>query len=96
MTRQNKRLALILTSALALLLMPAIARQLSNEITWTTLDFVVVGVLLLVTALLCEVVIRMTKSMKARIILCCVVLLACLATWIELAVGLFGSPLAGS
>jgi len=96
MTRQNKRLVLTLTSTLALLLISAIATQLSSEITWTTLDFVVMGVLLLATGLLCEVVIRMTKSMKVRIILCCVVLLACLATWIELAVGLFGSPLAGS
>ena len=96
MLRHNKRLVLILASALSLLLLPFIAMQISSEINWTTLDFVVMGVLLLATGLLCEMVMRMKKSIKTRVILCSVVLLVFLVTWMELAVGLLGTSLGGS
>jgi hypothetical protein len=56
----------------------------------------VAGVLLLGTGLLCELVMRKVKNIKTRLAICGVILLALLIIWIELAVGLFGSPFAGS
>ena len=53
-------------------------------------------VLLLGTGLLCELVMRKVKKMNYRIALCAALLVALLLTWIELAVGLFGTPFAGS
>lgn len=93
---KNKRLIIILTTAGVLLLVPLIAMQFTNEVDWKLGDFLVMGVLLLGTGLLCEIVIRRTKSIKQRIIFCGVILFALLIVWAELAVGLFGTPLAGS
>lgn len=96
MMMQNKRLVGILLTVAFLLLLPFVAMQFSTEVNWSAGDFVVAGVLLLGTGLLCELVLRKVKTTRNRIILVGVVLLAFLLLWIELAVGIFGSPIAGS
>jgi len=70
--------------------------QFTNEVNWSAMDFVVAGVLLLGTGLSIEFVIRKVKTRKNRIIICGIILLVLLLLWIELAVGLFGSPIAGN
>jgi ABC-type cobalt transport system substrate-binding protein len=79
-----------------ILLIPLIAMQFTNEVNWTLMDFVAAGVLLLGTGLAIEFVIRKVKNVKHRIIICVVLLLILLIIWAELAVGIFGSPIAGS
>ncbi|WP_218917218.1 permease prefix domain 2-containing transporter [Niabella ginsenosidivorans] len=96
MSLQNKRLILILVAVPTLLLIPLMAMQFSTGVDWKILDFVIMGVLLLGTGLLCEFVLRKVKSTKGRIIFCGIVLLAFLLVWAELAVGIFGTPFAGS
>jgi hypothetical protein len=54
------------------------------------------GILLLVTGLLCELVLRRVKSLTNRIIICGIVLFTLFLVWAELAVGIFGTPFAGS
>ena len=54
------------------------------------------GFLLLVTGLSSEVVLRKFKDTKQRILIVGVVLLAFFLVWAELAVGIFGTPFAGS
>ena len=93
---KNKRLSVILTAAAILLLIPLIAMQFTNEVDWKALDFAVMGGLLCGTALLCELVMRKVKKIKYRIIICGSVLLIFFLIWAELAVGIFGTPLAGS
>jgi len=93
---ENKRLIGIVLTVVVLLLIPLIAMQFTNEVNWTLSDFVVAGALLLVTGFICEIVIRKVKKTNHRIILCGVILAALLLIWIELAVGIFGTPLAGS
>jgi len=95
MTAQNKRLMLILAGVPSLLLIPLIAMQFSKEVDWKILDFIIMGVLLLGTGLLFELVLRKVKSTKGRILLCGAVLLVFLLIWVELAVGIFGTPFAG-
>jgi hypothetical protein len=95
MTVQNKRLMLILAAVPTILLIPLIAMQFSNGVDWKILDFVIMGILLLGTGLLCELVLRKVKSTKGRIILCGAVLFSFLLIWAELAVGIFGTPFAG-
>lgn len=95
MTTQNKRLMLILAGVPALLLIPLIAMQFSNDVDWKISDFTIMGVLLLGTGLLCEFVLRKVRSFKGRMLLCGAVLLAFLLIWAELAVGIFGTPFAG-
>lgn len=92
----NKRLIIILTAIVILLLIPFIAMQFTDEVNWTIADFVIMGILLTGTGLLIELVIRKIKGIKYRIILLVTVLLAFLLIWAELAVGIFGTPFAGS
>ena len=96
MTLQNKRLILILTAVPVLLLIPLIAMKFSADVDWNIRDFLIMGALLLGTGLLCELVLRTVKSTKSRIIFCAIVLFIFLLVWAELAVGIFGSPFAGS
>jgi hypothetical protein len=96
MTTENKRLIGIVLTVAVLLLDPFIAMQFTTEVNWTLSDFIIAGVLLLGTGLLCELVLRKVKKTEHRIALCAVLLLALFLVWVELAVGLFGTPFAGS
>ncbi|RIA09539.1 hypothetical protein OE09_1377 [Flavobacteriaceae bacterium MAR_2010_72] len=93
---KKKRLSIILLAVPALLLIPFIAMQFSDEVAWSGFDFVVMGILLLVTGLLCELVLRKVTKTNHRILICLGILLLFLLVWAEMAVGIFGSPLAGS
>ncbi|MBS4012673.1 MAG: hypothetical protein KGZ97_02775 [Bacteroidetes bacterium] len=93
---KNKRLIIILSAVFILLLIPLVAMQFTNEVDWKIFDFIIMGVLLLGTGLLCELVIRKVKSVKYRLIICGAILLVFFLIWAELAVGLFGTPFAGS
>jgi len=96
MIMQNKRLIGIMITVVLLLLIPLIAMQFIDEVNWTLLDFVVAGVLLLATGLICELVIRKVNKIEHRIAICLTILTALLLIWAELAVGIFGTPLGGT
>lgn len=96
MITQNQRLTGILLTAALLLLIPFIAMQFTSEVNWTLFDFVVAGVLLFGTGLILELIMRKVKQTRHRITLCIVIILALLVVWVELAVGIFGTPFAGS
>ena len=96
MLTQNKRFAGILLTVVFLLLIPFTAMQFTNEVKWSLFDFVIMGGLLLGTGILCELVLRNVKSIKNRIILITILLVALFLVWAELAVGIFGTPFSGS
>lgn len=91
---KNKRVTAIVITVALLLLIPLIAMQFTNEVNWTLFDFVAAGVLLLGTGLLCELVIRKVTNIKYRIAICAALLAALILVWLQLAVGIFGTPLA--
>ena len=93
---QNKRFIGIVATVGLLLLIPLIATQFTDEVNWTPSDFVVMGILLLGTGVMCELVMRKVKKMEHRIIICGALLVALFLIWVELAVGIFGTPFAGS
>lgn len=93
---QNKRLAGIIFTAALLLLVPLVAMQFTSEVKWSFFDFLVAGFLLFGTGLLLELILRKVKTIRQRIILCVVLFIALALIWAELAVGIFGTPLAGS
>jgi hypothetical protein len=96
MSLKNKRVIGIFLAVGILLLVPLIAMQFSKEVNWSLFDFVVAAVLLLGTGFLCELVIRKVKKVQHRIAICAVLLVVLFLIWVELAVGLFGTPFAGS
>lgn len=93
---KNTRVIIILITVAVLLLIPFIAMQFTAEVNWSLFDFIIAAVLLLGSGLLIEFVLRIIKSKQSRIILCIVILLALFLIWAELAVGIFGTPFAGS
>ncbi len=96
MMMQTKRLEAILLTVALLLLVPFIAMQFTDEVNWSLFDFVAAGILLLTTGLLCELVLRKVKKIEHRIILCLVILGVLFLIWVELAVGILGTPLSGN
>ncbi len=96
MIMQNKRLIGIVLTVALLLLIPLVAMQFTDEVNWSLSDFVVMGVLLLGTGLMCELVMRKVNKIKYRIAICGALLAVLVIIWIELAVGILGTPFAGS
>lgn len=96
MIMKNNRLIFILLSVAFLLLIPLIAMQFTNEISWTPFDFIIAGILLLGTGLIFDLVIRNIKNIKYQIAISVAVLIILLLIWAELAVGIFSSPISGS
>lgn len=93
---KNKRLLIIILIVGALLLIPLIAMQFSDEVAWSSFDFLIAGILLLSTGLAIELVLRKIYTTKNRVIVCGIILAILLLIWAELAVGIFGTPFAGS
>lgn len=87
---------LVWVGAVALLALPAIAMLFTAEVNWGPEDFAVGGVLLLGTAFVLDRVLGSGWSRRTMLVAAATVLLGLLLIWTELAVGLFGSPLAGS
>lgn len=96
MITQNKRVLGILLAVALLLMIPLIAMQFTNEMKWKLPDFLIMGTLLLGTGFLCEFVMRKVKKIQHRFYIIEAVLLALFLIWAELAVGIFGTPFAGS
>lgn len=93
---KNKRLLFLLLLAVGLLLVPLIAMQFDEQIKWSGFDFLIGGILLFGTAFLLEFVFRKVRTLRYRIIFGIAILLALLLVWAELAVGIFGTPFAGT
>ena len=70
--------------------------QLTDEVEWSLFDFIIMGTLLLITGLMGEIIFKKVKKYKHRVILYVVVSIIFLLIWAELAVGIFGTPFAGS
>jgi len=71
---KNKRLKIILAAVPVLLLIPLIAMQFTDEVIWTGIDFIIMGILLLSVGILCEIALRKIIKIKYRVIFCATVL----------------------
>ncbi len=96
MTANNNRLTIILLAAGLLLLLPLVAMQFTNEVNWTVSDFMIAGILLFGTGGLIELTIRKINQVSLRVWVIFGILLVLFLVWAELAVGIFGTPFAGS
>jgi len=93
---KNKRLINVLLTTAILLLIPLIAMQFTDEVNWTLSDFVVAAMLLLGTGLIYELVLRNINNLRYRIAICGALLFALIMIWVELAVGILGTPFSGN
>lgn len=93
---QNKRIVVMALVIAAILLTPLVAMQFTREVNWDGFDFAVAAVLLIGTAAVFEVVARKVRSVTYRAAIGVAILAALLVVWAELAVGVFGTPIAGT
>ncbi len=94
---QKKRNLVELYMAPALVLcIPLVGNLISSEINWSGYDFLIAGVILWSTAGLIHLILSRVAKFPLRIMFCCVMLLVIALIWIELAVGIFGTPLGGN
>jgi hypothetical protein len=70
--------------------------QFTDEVNWSPFDFAIMGVLLLGTGLIIELVFRNVQKTGYRVAIVLAVLAVFFLIWAELAVGIFGTPFAGS
>ncbi|TDN84749.1 hypothetical protein DET49_11870 [Salegentibacter sp. 24] len=93
---RTKRLFILVLIVGAILLIPFIAMQFTTEVNWTASDFIIMGILLLVTGLGIDLVLRKVSKTQNRLLISGIILAVFFVIWAELAVGIFGSPFAGS
>jgi hypothetical protein len=93
---KNRRLIGILLTVAVLLCIPLTAMLFTDQVDWNLSDFVVAGMLLLGTGIVIEVVARNVKDRSAKIGMIIGTLVVLFLVWAELAVGVFGTPIAGS
>ena len=79
-----------------LLLVPFLAMQFTEEVNWDIIDFVIGGSLLLTSGLIIEFVIRKVRNTRHGKLIALGVIVVLVLLWMELAVGIFNSPIAGS
>lgn len=96
MMTQPQRSTLLYSIPLVILSIPLIAMQFTKEVNWTFSDFLVMGILLFATVFTINFVLNKFKSLKSRLILIVGIIALLVLVWAELAVGIFGSPLAGN
>ena len=93
---KNKRFIGILLAIAFILIIPLIAMQFTDEVRWTLSDFAIAGSLLLGAGLAIEFVLRNVSKMDHKILISAAIILVLLLIWVELAVGIFGTPFAGN
>ena len=86
---KHERLKYTLLTVAALLLIPLVAMQFTEEVSWSIADFIVAGALLLGSGLLFDLIIRKIKRMRYKIAISVILAITLLVVWAELAVGIF-------
>ncbi len=87
-TLKNSLLGVALGTAL-LLLVPAVAMQISSEVSWGPGDFLAAGVLLFASGSIAVLGLRQVSGVGRRLALVLALAFGLAVVWAELAVGLF-------
>ena len=92
----NLKLTKRVLAPLFLLLIPLFGNIFSNQVNWSLFDFIVMGFLLGLTGLSIHFIIEKLRNKTFKIVTIIFALIIFLMIWVELAVGVFGSPITGS
>ena len=91
----NRR-TLIFAASGVLLALPAVAMLLGGDVNWSAFDFFIGAILLFGTAFALNFSLDRITSPRNRVVAAGAIVLVLVLVWAELAVGLFGTPFAGS
>lgn len=95
-TKMHLKQSLIFGIIGLIITIPLIAMQFTNEVNWSLFDYIIAFILLSVIGLTINYILQLTNRLQNKIFFCIMVLLIGLLIWTELAVGVFGSPIAGN
>lgn len=84
-----KKIIRIVAIVAVILLVPLVAMQLTDEVNWGLMDFVIIGALLFSAGIIYELVSARVHDARWRWAISAVVILTVLYLWAELAVGIF-------
>lgn len=96
MITKNQRNIILFSIPVVLLSIPFFAMQFTKDVNWSLFDFLIAGVILFGTVFIINLILEKFKTTKSRLILISTTLVIVFLIWAELAVGIFGSPFAGS
>lgn len=92
----SKRIVIISICIFAILLIPLISMQYTEEVNWSLQDFIIAAILLFGAGFSFDYILKKIKKTSHRVIIISILIILIVLIWIELAVGIFGTPLAGS
>jgi len=81
---------------LFLLLIPLVGMTITDKVNWGPFDFIIMGSLLIFLSIGINFVNNRLKNSKNRVLYIGILVLIFMLVWVELAVGVFGTPFAGS
>ena len=93
---KKERIARSILAAEMVLLVPLLGMALSDEWDWGPLDFILISVLLAFIGLAYQLIVTGIRNNTWHTAIGIVLAASMILLWIEMAVGLFGSPIAGS
>lgn len=96
MTLEKQKTTIIFAVPVFLMITAFFANLFVEGWNWSPFDFAMAAVLLFGTAFFINLVIRSKKPLLSKLMICFIILLLLSLIWIELAVGIFGTPFAGS
>lgn len=82
--------------ALSLLLIPLFAMQLSDSVKWDVYDFLVAGLILSMGVIGISFINRWFGKSAVKYVLLTLFLLMIILLWVDLAVGIVGTPISGN
>ena len=92
----SKRTFSILIATFSILLLPLSSMLFTAEVNWTLMDFLLASLLLFAVGLIIDIVVGKVSNPKNKKYFVIAILVLFLVLWVELAVGIFGSPFAGN
>ncbi len=92
----KKRIAIILIIVATILLIPFIAMQFTSQVKWSLFDFVIMGFLLIFLGLTISLIQYKFIKPNQRVAIIIILIVVFVLLWAELAVGVFGTPIAGN
>ena len=89
-------IGIVLIVAASILLLQAVAMQFSAKVNWTASDFILAAAMIIGTGLVYVFASRLLRTTRQRVVFGMLLAVALLLVWVEMAVGLIGSPISGS
>ena len=96
MTIKLNKTSIILGATALILLVPLVAMQFTEEVNWSFFDFLVGGALISGLGFALSYALTKLKNSPYKIPIILALVVTFLLIWGELAVGLIGTPFAGS